>query len=564
MLSTPWTERIQTECPLPEYPRPQMVRDLWINLNGMWNYSITESPLMPECFEGEILVPFSPESILSGVGRVLEKNEYLWYQKKITIPKEFFGKRIILHFGAVDSISCFYSGNHEIFSHTGGYLPFQFEITDYLDNDGSIDLKVMVRDYSDSSYHSRGKQKKKSGGIWYSRQSGIWQTVWMEAVPEDYIESVSITPDYDNACVYIEAFCNGNTPAVISFAGREYRSPALIPVPDFQAWTPDTPKLYDFTVICGEDKIKSYFAMRKFSIERDCDGNKKFFLNNKPIFQNGLLDQGYWPDGLYTAPSDEALIYDIETAKNCGFNVLRKHIKIEPLRWYYHCDRLGMLVWQDMVNGGGKYLSPVVIFPLFTNIHLRDNHYILFGRKSREGREEFVHEMNETVKLLYNCPCISLWTIFNEGWGQFDSAEMFNRLKAIDPTRLIDHASGWHDQGIGDIRSWHVYFKPFRLKKDKFDRAVILSEFGGYSHRISGHTFNESNFGYKHYDDPEKLRIAFQELYEKEIAPAKEKGLAAAIYTELTDIEDELNGLMTYDRKVLKIPADIVRSIINK
>ena len=313
----------------------------------------------------------------------------------------------------------------------------------------------------------------------------------------------------------------------------------------------------------GEDCVKSYFGMRKFGVEQDEAGTPRLFLNGKPYFHTGVLDQGYWPDGLYTAPSDAAMVSDIRAMKEMGFNMLRKHIKVEPLRWYYHCDRLGMLVWQDMPNGGGKYNLATISLPLLTGKHHSDGekHYRRFARADARGRQAYYDELEEMVALLYNSPSVAMWVPFNEGWGQFDAAEAVRRIQAMDETRTIDHASGWHDQGIGAVQSLHVYFKPYKFAPDKLGRAVLLSEFGGYNRRIEGHCFNKKDFGYKRFESEEALLGAWRALYENEILPAKEQGLAAAVYTQLSDVEDELNGLLTYDRAVKKLPADAVREI---
>ena len=561
-MKTPWTDQVDRNQPLPEYPRPQLARADWMNLNGPWDYAITAGTRQPAAYEGSILVPFSPEAELSGVGRSLKSGECLWYHRQVLIPAQFGGKRLLLHFGAVDQTATVWVNDRQAGSHVGGYLPFTLDITDLIEN-GAADIVVRVTDDTEKSGLTRGKQRSKRGGIWYTPQSGIWQTVWMEAVPESYVKNLLITPDFDSAAVEIAAEIVGNELAYAQFNGQSYLLPARIPVPDFEPWCPENPKLYGFTVTCGEDLVQSYFAMRKFSVEKDEKGVPRLFLNNRPYFHNGLLDQGYWPDGLYTAPTDEAMIHDISTAKAMGFNMLRKHIKVEPLRWYYHCDRYGMLVWQDMPCGGGKYNPLIVSAPLVTNIHLRDTAYWLFGRSDSKARAQFKAELGAMVNHLVNCPCIAMWVPFNEGWGQFDAAKMYDFVRSIDPTRTIDHASGWHDQGVGQVVSRHVYFRKYAFKADKKGRAVLLSEFGGYNHHVSGHCFNNKNFGYKNFETPAQLEIAIEDLYQRQIGPAKMEGLAAAVYTQLSDVEDELNGLMTYDRKVVKIAPESMRKAID-
>ena len=559
-MNTPWTESVDRSAPLPEYPRPQLVRGSWMSLNGEWEYAICGSEVIPETFDGVIIVPFSPETALSGVGRKLEAGQYLWYRRELDLPEGFAGRRLILHFGAVDQVADVWVNEKHLVTHVGGYLPFEADVAPAL-AEGKLSVVVRVTDDTDSGFHTRGKQKTKRGGIWYTPQSGIWQSVWIEAVPQSFVRSLRITPCFDEAEVDIAADVVGNERAFAHFGGESYELPARIPVPDFEAWTPEHPKLYDFTVSCGEDEVRSYFAMRKFSVGKDADGVSRLFLNNEPYFHNGVLDQGYWPDGLYTAPTDEALQRDILTAKESGFNMLRKHIKVEPLRWYYHCDRLGMLVWQDMPCGGGRYRPAVVTAPLVTGIHLRDGSYGLFGRGDEAGRREFQSELIDMVNHLYNCPCVAMWVIFNEGWGQFDAKKMTDAVRFVDNTRTIDHASGWHDQGAGDVKSEHVYFRPYRFRPDKKGRAVVLSEFGGYARAVEGHCFAEKSFGYKKLDSEEKLEEALEELYQKQIRPAKERGLAAAVYTQLSDVEEEINGLTTYDRAVVKTAPERMRAI---
>lgn len=561
-MNTVWTDAVDLNNPLPEYPRPQLARRGWMSLNGPWDYAINDSTRFPREFDGQIIVPFSPETALSGVKRGIKSGEYLWYRREIIVPPAFSGKRIILHFGAVDQTAVVWVNSSQVINHTGGYLPFEADVTEAIE-DGVMLITVRVSDDTEKGGHTRGKQKTRRGGIWYTPQSGIWQSVWMEAVPECYVKNLRVTPLFDQGSVEIAAEIVGEEPAYAGFNGRSYLLPAEIPVPDFEAWSPENPRLYGFTVTCGEDEVQSYFAMRKFSVEQDERGVPRLFLNNRPYFQNGVLDQGYWPDGLYTAPTDEAMIYDISAAKAMGFNMLRKHIKVEPLRWYYHCDRLGMLVWQDMPNGGGSYNAAVVSAPLVTGVHIKDGAYALFARGDKEARAEFRAELAEMVRHLYNCPCVSMWVIFNEGWGQFDAADMLELVRSIDKTRPIDHASGWHDQGVGQVKSEHVYFRRYSFKPDKKGRAVLLSEFGGYGHRVLGHCFGNKDFGYKKFEMPAQLEIAIEELYQGQIGPARLQGLSAAVYTQLADVEDELNGLLTYDRKVAKIATEVVRKLIN-
>ena len=560
-MKTPWTDKVDLSNPLPEYPRPQLRRDNWLNLNGEWDYAISADDILPESYDGKIIVPFSPETELSGVKRSLKPDEFLWYHRLVKLPDSFSAKRVILHFDAVDQEAWVTVNSVALAYHSGGYLPFKVDITDSV-HEGLADILVKVRDCSDSVEACRGKQKTRRGGIWYTPQSGIWQTVWMEAVPDSYVKKLHITPDFDAGSVDISAETVGNTPAYVEFYGKSYPLPARIKLESFEAWSPENPKLYDFSVKCGEDRVDSYFAMRKFSADKDGAGVPRLFLNNEPYFHNGLLDQGYWPDGLYTAPTDEALIYDIEMAKAMGFNMLRKHIKVEPLRWYYHCDRLGMLVWQDMPNGGGAYNLLTVSSPLITGIHFKDKHYKMFARKDENQRLAFENQLVEMIQHLYNCPCICMWVPFNEGWGQFDAARIYELVYSVDSSRTIDHASGWHDQGVSDVVSLHVYFRKYKFKADKKGRAVLLSEFGGFNLGLDGHRFNNKDFGYKRFTDADGLAKALRELYQGEIVPAKARGLSAAVYTQLSDVEDELNGLITYDRKVVKIEPDKLAEIV--
>lgn len=565
-LETIW--KIDRENPLPCYPRPQLKRQSFYSLNGVWQYAITQSQNTPVQYDGEICVPFSPESPLSGVCKTLLPKEYLHYKRSFTLPTDFKLSRTLLHFGAVDhSCACFVNGK-EAGRHEGGYLPFTFDISAFVKK-GENEITLTVSDPSDGNGAQTGKQRLKRGGIWYTAQSGIWQTVWLENVAQNYIEKLYITPDFDNSRVNVKVVSAGelkNLSAEVSFNGQLIARNDFdglesdIEIKDFKAWSPQAPNLYDLTITCQSDKIESYFAMRKISLE-EIDGVKRACLNNQPYFFNGLLDQGYWPDGLYTAPTDEALRYDIEKMKELGFNTLRKHIKVEPLRWYYHCDKIGMLVWQDMVSGGFDYDPFVIAYKPFLGKTIKDYKYKTFARKTEASREAFIDEYKQMLDLLYNCPCIAVWVPFNEGWGQFDANAVAAYTKMFDETRLVDHASGWHDQGGGDFASRHIYFKTPRLSPDKQQRALALTEFGGYGLKEEGHVFNEKKtFGYKNFKSGQELTKAYEKLYKKIIAQLR-KGLCAVIYTQVSDVEDEINGLITYDRQVLKVEQETLKRI---
>ena len=561
-LKTVWGEALREEQVLREYPRPQMVRESYVNLNGYWDYAITAAETAPEGWDGKILVPFSPEAPLSGVRRTLEPGQVLWYRREIAETRRE-GQRLLLHFGAVDQEAKIYVNGRIAGEHLGGYTAFTVELTDFLTDAPSV-LTVAVRDGTDTNEYCRGKQKTRRGGIWYTPQSGIWQTVWMEWVPEAYISGLRITPDAAGGCVRVVVEAEVNRACYLHFAGRRIGAftnrEAVIRVERPELWTPETPKLYAFSAELGEDRVESYFALRDVGVGRDAEGRPCLLLNGKPVFQTGVLDQGYWPDGLYTAPSDEALIWDIQTMKDLGFNLLRKHIKVEPMRWYYHCDRLGMLVWQDVPNGGGAYRMMTISAPLLTGRHRKDDDYRRFARTDAAGRAEYGQTLRELVGQLANCPCIVQWVPFNEGWGQFDAAEAVRQIRALDGTRTVDHASGWHDQGIGDVQSLHVYFYKYRFRPDRRGRAVVLSEFGGYNLPVEGHTWNGKNFGYRGCKSAEALEAAYERLFEGQILPAKERGLAACVYTQLSDVEDEVNGLVTYDRKVVKLRGAVRES----
>ena len=568
-MTTIWSEQIDPGSVLPEYPRPQFRRENWICLNGPWDYTFTKKNKRPERPDGQILVPFSPECIRSGVSRQLLPGEYLWYFRFVylnTIPEN---QRLLLHFGAVDQSCSVWWNGHLLGKHENGYLSFSFDVTDYL-QEGNNTLWVRVQDDSDSGSQSRGKQSLKPHGMFYTAQSGIWQTVWMEWVPEKRIEKLKITPLYDEGSVRLEitltqpqdmeirmlwnrdSYCHyvekEDFPADQNTFVRDIR------LPDFRPWSPEDPFLYEVQLITETDTVHSYFAMRKFSLGLDEKQQPKLFLNNQPYFFNGVLDQGYWPESLYTAPSDEALVFDIRSMKELGFNMIRKHVKVEPMRWYYHCDRLGMVVWQDMVNGGGKPLLPLVcylpnLFPPVTT-RVRDNLYWFFSRTSKKARRKWEEEAMELIDQLYNVPCIGLWVLFNEGWGQFDSLRLTEKIHLADPGRLVDHASGWFDQGGGDVKSAHNYFRPLRVRTEQ--RPFILSEYGGHSCPVDGHLYSSNSFGYHTYKDTMEFTAAWQSL-QKKIRELQGKGLAGAVYTQLSDVEEETNGLYTYDRKVCKV-----------
>ena len=562
-MLTLWGEQLDRSHVLQEYPRPQMRREQYTILNGFWDYAITGSDRKPEKWDGQILVPFSPEAPLSGVERSLQPGQYLWYRRNLNLQAEP-GSRVLLHFGAVDQIAAVFLNDIPIGGHTGGYTAFTLDLTGSCT--GADELVVRVRDDTDKSPLSRGKQKTERGGIWYTPQSGIWQTVWAEIVPAAYIADLRIIPKFDESRVEITVCSGTDADCSVEFDGQTFAGrtnvPLSVPVPMFRPWSPESPVLYPFTARLGDDRVESYFAMRKVAVRKDESGVPRIHLNGRPYFMHGVLDQGYWPDGLYTAPSDEALILDIQSMKDMGFNMLRKHIKVEPMRWYYHCDRLGMLVWQDMVNGGAEiYKKLTVASPLVTKIHWKDNKYAAFGRLDEKGRKSYYKELTEMIRQLRNVPSIVMWVPFNEGWGQFDAIQAVELIQKLDSDRLIDHASGWHDQGIGQLQSLHVYFTAYRFKPDRKGRAVILSEYGGYNLMIPGHSWNTKNFGYRKLSDPDALLQAYEELMIGQILPAMEKGLSAAVYTQLSDVEDEVNGLWTYDRTVQKMSTTALRNI---
>ena len=577
-LCTIWSEQADDgpqAVPLPEYPRPQMRRSAWTCLNGWWEYgfcpaSETDKDLDPD---GRILVPFSPETGRSGVSRTLQPGEILWYRRTIEDLQVPEGRRLLLHFGAVDERCTVFWNGHKVGSHRNGYLAFSFDVTVFV-KPGSNELKVLVRDDTDEGNECRGKQTLSPGGMFYHAQSGIWQTVWMEIVPEIYLRHMRITPFPEEEEVELalwfteessgrdlEQQTEGRRREVrITVQGDEKihkypmssRLKVRIPVKNPRLWSPEDPELYDLRIEAGEDVIESYFAMRSFGVGNDEKGKARLLLNGKPYFFNGILDQGYWPESLMTPPSDEALVYDIEQMKKYGFNMLRKHVKIESARFYYHCDRIGMVVWQDMINGGGPVQSLLetylpTIIPA-AGRHLRDNHYKLFVREDEKARRRFERDIVRMVKQLYNYPCIGLWVPFNEGWGQFDALRIEEIVRKADSTRPIDHASGWFDQGGGDVRSVHNYFRPLKVEKD--ERAFVISEYGGINCQIPDHSMSSEVYGY-HQTTTEEFPKAFAQAM-GQIRALVDDGLCAAVYTQVSDIEEETNGLLTYDRKAEK------------
>lgn len=552
-----------------EYPRPQLERDSYINLNGEWNLTHFTQGNEPKG-QYKINVPFSPETKASGLGHfILQPNEQLVYEREFDLTTDFIKDITLLHFGAVD-YSCICSINgKEVGSHKGGFLPFSFDISQYI-KIGKNEIKLTVTDPTDTGTQSRGKQKLKRGGIWYTPQSGIWQTVWMESVSNDYIKDIKITPNIDSNSVEILVTTESPKITIQVLDGKTViaessEKNANIHIPNMELWSPDHPKLYGLLIKTPGDTIKSYFGMRKFSI--GFDGKfKRLFLNNKPYFHNGLLDQGYWSEGLLTPPNDESMEKEIKLMKDMGFNMLRKHIKIEPLRWYYHCDRLGMLVWQDFVCGGGAYETWKVAYLPFIGWKTKDTKYKFLNRTDEVGRNEFISEMDKTVNLLKNTVSLSVWVLFNEGWGQFDSVQLTEKLRKLDNTRTIDSVSGWYDQGpnSSDLKSLHLYYQKLKVPKNE-SRVIVLSEFGGYSLKTEGHVFDDKKlFGYKILPDKKSLETEYRKLFETELIPLIEKGLSASIYTQVSDVEEEINGLVTYDRKVVKFDIEFLRELNSK
>ena len=531
--------------PWDSYPRPQLVRRDWLCLNGDWALSYGGRTR-------RIRVPFCAESLLSGLDEAPPPGTRLEYRRRFTLPEGWAGKRLLLHLGAVMREAAVVVNGRELCRHQNGYLPFTADVTDAV-RPGENELQI--RAVNDLSHkYPWGKQSRKRGGMWYTPCSGIWQTVWLEPVPERYIRSLTVRTEEDRAEIEAEGVREGTVlfggariPLVDGKASVRVASPVL--------WSPEDPHLYPFTLVSGEDRVESYFALRTLDV-REIGGVPRLCLNGKPYFFNGLLDQGYWSDGLYTPAGPEAFEKDILAMKSLGFNTLRKHIKIEPERFYYDCDRLGMIVFQDMVNNGPyRYIRDTVL----PTIHLQK-------RRDRrlspdpEARRNFLEAMEETVRLLRNHPCICLWTIFNEGWGQFRSDEAYLRLKALDGSRFVDSTSGWFHQKRSDVDSLHIYFDPLHLGKQQLPQ--LLSEFGGFVWKLPEHSFNrDKTYGYRKYEDRESFVRALRDVYREELLPLAKAGLCGAVYTQVSDVEDETNGLFTFDREVLKLRPEELRDL---
>ena len=558
-----YLKSFKSEKPLDFYPRPSLERDSlinYLNLNGTCDCEIKkedEIDLDKISFTKEILVPYPIESTLSGLEYDLGSDEVICYHKHFSYS--FNKAKTILHIDGSDNITKVYLNNKYIGSHTGGYLPFSFDVSDVIKEEN--DLIILVSDKMDLNY-PYGKQSKKNGGIWYTKTSGIWKTVWLESVESDYIERLKIDTDIDKKTLRINYFKEGFAYVEVYFKGllikevSDYISGSEITFSDIHLWTCDNPNLYDLVIRYNDDEVKSYFAFRKISIVNH-DGHKVFALNNEPFFMHGLLDQGYYHDGILTPSSFEALKKDLEVIKEYGFNTLRKHIKVEPEIWYYLCDKMGIIVWQDFVN---SFKYNFFFDSLLPTVGLKKRS-LKIASFSKEAKEFFINHSIDTIEFLYNHPSIVLWTIFNEGWGQFDTKEVYDLIKPFDATRIFDSASGWFmNHKEREIESLHVYFKPIKIKK-KYEKPLVISEFGGYALKISDHTYYDKAFGYKIFDTLDEYNEAILKLYEKDIKENMKKGVCASIYTQVSDVEEEINGIMTYDREIIKLDKEVALKI---
>ena len=566
-LKTKWASEIAVNNVLPEYPRPIMERAEWQNLNGLWNYAILPAGKQtPASFDGQILVPFAVESSLSGVQKNVGRDNELWYERTFTVPSKWNNNRVLLHFGAVDWKADVWVNNVKVGQHTGGYTPFSFDITPALAK-GKNTLTVRVWDPTDQGFQPRGKQVNKPEGIWYTPVSGIWQTVWLEPVPEKYIENIRITPDIDKKTLTVKALVNAASSTdkievivkengkVVASAQSINNLPLEIAMPEnMKLWSPDSPSLYDLEVTLWEggkalDKVNSYTAMRKYSMKRDDKGIVRLQLNNNDLFQFGPLDQGWWPDGLYTAPTDEALAYDIVKTKEWGFNMIRKHVKVEPARWYNHCDRLGMIVWQDMPNGDRG--SEWQMHRYFDGVE---------RIRSAESEANFRKEWKEIMDYLYSYPSVGVWVPFNEAWGQFKTVEIVEWTKQYDPTRLVNPASGGNHFQVGDMVDLHNYPHPALYLYDA-QRATVLGEYGGIGFANKEHLWEPNrNWGYVQFNSSKEVTDEYVK-YAEQLKQLIRQGFSAAVYTQTTDVEIEVNGLMTYDRKLVKVDEARVKKV---
>ena len=533
-----------TGNPWQVYPRPQLKRESYVNLNGYWDFTVSSETALPQAYDRKIRVPFCPESQLSGIEEHFSEGHSLFYRKNLVLPQGFQKDRILLHIGAADQIAEVYVNRKVVGSHEGGYEAMTFDITDYLEAEN--ELVIRVTDDMRGHIFPYGKQVEKRGGMWYTPVSGIWQTVWLESVSESYVNQIDIETTLTQATITI-------TPALcgtVTLEGKDYPlvdGKAVVTPEVPQPWTPETPHLYHFTLTAGEDTLESYFALRTLEIKQVGD-YPRLCLNGKPYFFHGLLDQGYWPDGIFTPADPQCYADDILAMKELGFNMLRKHIKVEPEQFYYDCDRLGMVVFQDMVNNGDYHFLRDTIAPTFLS-QKRDDTQM---HPDPTTRSKFLAGMEATVRQLKNHPCICYWTIFNEAWGQFDSAACYEKLKAMDSSRFIDSTSGWFRGSVSDVESLHIYFNFWHRLKPSH-KPLVLSEFGGFTCSIPGHIFNTGkSYGYGGCKDPQELSRRLDGLYREHVIPAVKKGLCAAVYTQISDVEDEINGLMTYDRKLCK------------